>query len=53
MSEERKEAEDFNSPEEYLDHLRTFRTPETYFKRTIRPNPAKAQLAKLVSNLNA
>jgi len=22
MSEERKEAEDFNSPEEYLDHLR-------------------------------
>ena len=38
---------------EYLDHLRAFRTPETYFKRTVRPNPAKAQLAKLVSSLNA
>lgn len=32
---------------EYLDHGRAFRSAETHFKRTVRPQPAKMQLARL------
>lgn len=33
---------------EYLDHGRSSHNPETYFRRTVRPEPAKTQLAKLI-----
>ena len=33
---------------EYLDHGRSAHNPSTYFKRTVRPEPAKNKLAQLI-----
>lgn len=42
----------FQAGVEYLDHYRAFRSPETYFKRTVRPDAAKTQLQELVLSVN-
>lgn len=41
----------FNAGIEYLDHVRAFRNPETYFSRTMEASPVKARLVKLVKEV--